>query len=184
MIDALNRLLNPIKRKISMMVARGRVELVTDAKKIQQMQATFLADETLDRLERIQEFGFTSTPKPGAQVVALFLNGSRDHGVIIACDDGTVRPQDVAEGEAAVYSYGKYQVRVKNDRIQVGKDGTYETVVVGETLAELLGKLIDDLATHTHGAPGAPPTQATTISARKDSYITNNKILAEDGGRF
>lgn len=184
MMDQFRRIIAPLQRRILLMVARGLVGTVTDSSGIQRVQVSALADEVIDGLERVQQYGFTGHPKPGSQAVVLFLGGNRDHGVVIACDDGSIRPKDLSAGESAQYSFGKYQVRVKNDKIQVGKDGTWETIVVGETLAELLGHIIDDLATHTHAAPGAPPTTAATIVLRKTNYITNEKILGKDGGRF
>lgn len=181
---SLERMIAPLRRRILSMVTRGIIRAVTDSGSIQKLQVSLLADELVDGVDRVQEYGFTSRPIPGGEVVAVFIGGNRDHGVVIASDDRRSRPTDLAEGEAAVYSSGKYQVRVGTDRIRVGKDGVFETVVVGETLAELLGHLIDDLAAHTHGAVGAPPATASTITGRKASYLTNEKILAKDGGRF
>lgn len=184
MIEAIRKVMEPLQRRVFGMIARGVVKSIDDSGKLQKLQLQILADEVVDRVNRIQEYGFASRPKAGAQAVVLFLGGNRDHGVVVGVEDGEIRPKDLAEGEASVYSFGKYQVRVKNDRIQVGKDGTWETVVVGETLAELLGYMIDDLAQHTHPAPGAPPATAAAITARKGAYVTNGKILAKTGGRF
>jgi phage gp45-like len=174
----------PLQRRVLLMVARGVIKTVKDTGKIQKMQVLALADEVIDGLDRIQQVGFTSRPKAGAQAVVLFMGGNRDHGVVIATDDGSVRPKDLGEGEAAVYSYGGYQVRVLASKIQIGKAGTWETMVVGEKLAELLGSLLGELITHTHPAPGAPPTNAAAFTTMKADYITNDKILAKDGGRF
>jgi phage gp45-like len=184
LVDTIRKIVAPLQRRVMNMVARAVIQGIKDDGKIQKLQLTVMADEVLDGVDRIQEFGFSSTPPVGAQAVLLSLGGNRDHCVVIATEHGPARPQGIAAGESAVYSVGKFIVKVCNDKIQVGKDGVFETVVVGETLAELLGHLIDDLAAHTHGPPGTPPATAAAITARKTSYIANNKILAKDGGRF
>lgn len=92
-------------------------------------------------------------------------------------------------GESVVYSVSGYTFKAKNGSLSIGKNGTDETIVVGDTLAEALIALIDALATHTHleqgdGNQTDVPNNAATITAVKTSYISNGKILAKDGGRF
>jgi hypothetical protein len=98
-------------------------------------------------------------------------------------------PPDVEVGETAIYSVGKFTVKVASDQVQIGKDGDYETMVVGDTLKQLLVELITLLTTHTHlvtapGAPSGPPDQATQFADLDTQYLSNDKILAKDGGRF
>lgn len=184
MIDQLKKIIAPLQRRILLMVARGVIQTVNDSDKIQKLQLSVLADEVTDKIDRIQEFGFTSRPKAGAQAVILFLGGNRDHGVVIGTEDGQVRPVDLDEGECAIYSFDGYQVRVRADRIEVGKSGTWETTVMGETLTTLLGDLISKVASHVHGPPGSPPTTAADFTALKTNYIDNEAVLAKDGGAF
>lgn len=184
MIDQLKKIIAPLQRRILLMVARGVIKTVTDSSKIQKLQLSVLADEVTDKIDRIQEYGFTSRPKAGAQAVILFLGGNRDHGVVIATEDGQVRPVDLDEGESAIYSFEGYQVRMRNDRIEIGKGGTWETTVMGETLAALLGDLISKIASHVHGPPGSPATTAADFTALKTNYIDNDAVLAKDGGAF
>lgn len=98
-------------------------------------------------------------------------------------------PPDVEVGETAIYSVGKFTVKCAGDQVQVGKDGEYETMVVGDTLKQLLVELITLLTTHTHlvtapGAPSGPPDQAAQFQQLDTDYLSNDKILAKDGGRF
>lgn len=94
----------------------------------------------------------------------------------------------LASGEAAVYSFGGFLLRVFGDKIQVGKRSgdsyTFETVVAGETLVELLVSLLDAIAAHTHPSIGSPPSNAPTFTTLKSNYAENGKILVKDGGRF
>jgi len=95
----------------------------------------------------------------------------------------------VEVGETAVYSLGKYTVKVSNEKLELGKDGEYETMVVGDTLKEFLVALLEILVRHRHivtapGAPSGPPIEATEFTDLNTNYLTNDKILAKDGGRF
>lgn len=95
---------------------------------------------------------------------------------------------DVSVGEAVVYSFGKYRLFVHNGSVTVAKNGTEETLVVGETLAQALTQLITLLASHQHtgnlGYPTSAPLTGPQISAVNTNFIANQKILAKDGGRF
>jgi phage baseplate assembly protein V len=104
MIDQLRKIIAPLQRRIFMAIARGIVKNVDDASTIQKLQLSLLADEVIDRLEHIQHYGFTSVPKSGAEAVALFIAGNRDHGVVIATDDRRYRKKDLASGEVALYT--------------------------------------------------------------------------------
>jgi phage baseplate assembly protein V len=75
-----------------------------------------LANETKSNIERIQEYGFSSHPLPGSQAVAVFIGGSRDHGVIVATDDSRYRIA-LQPGEAAIYSHEGHTIKLKNGGI-------------------------------------------------------------------
>ncbi len=88
---------------IKNLVARAVVNLVDDSKKLQLLQLDVLADETVEDIERVQNFGFTSNPPKNAEAVVLFVNGQRDHGLVVAVDDRRYRIKNLASGEVAVY---------------------------------------------------------------------------------
>lgn len=94
------------------------------------------------------------------------------------------RPTDLSEGEVVVYSFGTYKLYFRNDRVSVGKGDEVETVVVGETLVEVLSSILDAIIVHTHAAPGAPPTNAASFSSIKTVDVESGSFLAKDGGRF
>ncbi len=104
MIDQFAKMLAPIKRRIMLAVARGIIESVTDSTPLQQVKVSLLADETIGKLDRVQNYGFTSVPKANSEAVVLFLGGNRDHGVVIAVDDRASRLKSLAEGDAAMYT--------------------------------------------------------------------------------
>jgi phage baseplate assembly protein V len=93
-----------LSRRIAMSTTRGRMSLVDDAKKLQQVQVQLFADETKDNVERFQQYGFTSVPLEGAEVLCVFLGGGRDHAIVNAIDDRRHRLTDLKAGDVAIYN--------------------------------------------------------------------------------
>lgn len=104
MIEALHKLTEDMRGKVRLMIGRAILAAISDTGAIQTAQARLLADETHDDMERIQEYGFTSVPLPGAEGVAVFVGGNRDHGLIIATDDRRYRLKGLQGGEVAIYT--------------------------------------------------------------------------------
>lgn len=102
-LSVFSRLLAPIARRIRLMTARAVITLIDDAAKLQGVQVKLLADEVGDKVERFQNYGFTSHPKPGAEGIYLALGGDRGHGVLVVVDDRRYRLH-LEEGEVAMYS--------------------------------------------------------------------------------
>lgn len=114
MIDQLRKVLAPIQRRVMLMVVRSVIILADDSGKVQRLQMQLLADETVDDVDRIQEYGFTSRPLPGAEAVTLAVGGNRDHLVVIATEDRRTRPKDLLAGEVKVYHFLGYNLHFKN----------------------------------------------------------------------
>lgn len=103
MRESLDRLLQPIWRRLRLIVSRGVVNRSDDARKLQGLQVSLLADETA-LMERFQDYGFTSRPQDGAEAIALAVGGARGHLVAIAVDDRRYRMTDLKNGEVAIYT--------------------------------------------------------------------------------
>lgn len=103
-IEDLSRWIAPLKNRVANMVARAVVSAVDDAKKIQIVQLDLLEGETRDEIERLQNYGFTSNPRTGAEAAVIFVGGRRDHGLAIAVDDRRYRLKNLESGEVAVYN--------------------------------------------------------------------------------
>jgi phage baseplate assembly protein V len=101
--DTIRKFVAPIERRVRAIAARCIINLVNDAAELQQLQISALPGETLDGLLRMQEYGFTSKPFPGAEGAAIFLLGDRNAGIVIACDDRRYRLKGLADGEVALY---------------------------------------------------------------------------------
>ncbi|MDQ7010359.1 MAG: phage baseplate assembly protein V [Mariprofundaceae bacterium] len=98
----IEKIVAPIRRRLRLLVTRGVVKLINDAAKMQELQITGLADEVLDGVERIQQYGFTAHPHPDADCLVLNVGASRSHPVVIAVDDRRYRLH-LSEGEVAMY---------------------------------------------------------------------------------
>lgn len=103
-VEALERYLAPLKRRVLGMVARAVVKAISDEGGLQKIQASLLADELHSNVDRVQEYGFSSVPLPGSEGVFLAVGGSREHGVIVATDDRRYRPKNLQPGEVMLYT--------------------------------------------------------------------------------
>lgn len=138
----LNRFIDPLKRRVQMMVARAVVNLVYDGLKLQEVQLGVMKNETREGVERFQEYGFTSHPLAGAEAVVLFVGGNRDHGLVIAVDDRRYRLKPLEAGEVAIYTD-------EGDYIKLGRGGTITMVAatkvrIESPLVEVTGDLKDN----------------------------------------
>ncbi|MDP9153932.1 MAG: phage baseplate assembly protein V [Pseudomonadota bacterium] len=99
MMEAFNRL----SRRMLLMMSRGGVSMTDDTKPVQTIQAQVNQLELIDDLPRFAEYGFTSNPPKGTQVVIAFKNGDRDDGIVIATSNAKYRMTGLATGEVAIH---------------------------------------------------------------------------------
>lgn len=113
------KLLENIQRRIALMVTKTILESVDDSEGIQKIVLTGLKYDRRTNVERYQEFGFTSNPPEGAEVIMLSIGGSRSHNIGIASEDRRYRMADLQPGESCVYNqFGDY--------VKLREDGTIE----------------------------------------------------------
>jgi phage baseplate assembly protein V len=103
-LEMIEKYIGPLKRRVLQSVARAVITAIADDKGLQKLQVELLADELHSNVDRVQNYGFTSAPLPGAEGVFLSVGGSREHGVIIAVDDRRYRLKPLAPGEVALYT--------------------------------------------------------------------------------
>lgn len=133
MIGAIEKLMEDLRNRVRLMIGRAILLAVNDATAAQQVQAQLLADEVLDDMERIQQYGFTSVPLPGAEAVVVFAGGNRDHGLVIATEHREHRLTGLDPGEVAIYT--------KNgDKVLIKADGTI--VVTASNKVEITSPLV------------------------------------------
>jgi phage gp45-like len=162
-------------------VIRGIIQQVIEGV-IKRFSATGRPGETIADREYFQHYGFTSRPKPGAEIIII---REGNHITAIASDDRRYRIV-LEEGEVALYTDEGDKVHLKRDRkIEVvgGEEVSIDTkaaVVTASTSCQVdsplinLGgnrgglrylcdeRLIAWLQNHTHGG-GPVPGQALTV---------------------
>ena len=106
MMAALSRLLAPLKQRIMLLIGRGLILAARQGEGLPELAAELLRGEARDNLVLMQDFGLASLPPAGGECVVVFPGGDRSLGLVVATDDRTRRPQDLAEGDCALYSAG------------------------------------------------------------------------------
>ena len=128
-----------LRRRVLLGVARAVIRAVDDSAQAQECQVELLKGELRDRMERFQEYGYTSVPLAGAEAAAIFVGGNRDHGIIVATEDRRFRLKDLAPGEVALYTD-------EGDKIHFKRGGTIRIeaatkVIIDSPLVKVLGDL-------------------------------------------
>ncbi|MDX3981324.1 phage baseplate assembly protein V [Pasteurella multocida] len=98
-------------------VFRGVLNLVKSGDNIQKAQVSGLAGEILQDVELMQQFGFTSVPPAGTQVVVVPVGGKTTHSIIIATENGAFRVKNLENGETALYDQSGSTIILKQGRL-------------------------------------------------------------------
>lgn len=175
-LDAVNRLLNPLRRRIALVASRCVITLVNDALKAKGAQVKLLAGETRDNVELFQQYGFSSNPLAGAEGVALSIGGDRGHLIVVATEDRRYRPTSGEPGEVTIYDHQGGSIRLlANGDIEIspasGKAIIYgDLQVTGGVAASgavsdqngSMQEMRDVYNLHKHSPSGSPPLTPMT----------------------
>ena len=96
---------------------RGKLMLINSQEPIQRAQVSALADETLQEIEHLQQFGFTSNPPVGSDAILVPLGGTTSHSVIIATEHASYRIRTLKSGEVAIYNQSGASITLKDNKI-------------------------------------------------------------------
>ncbi|MDM4768673.1 phage baseplate assembly protein V [Solimonas sp. SE-A11] len=135
------RLLQPLARRIRLAIGTGIVRLVDDAGGLQVLQISGLPREVRDRVIRYQNYGYTSVPLPGAQVVLASVGGNRNHLVAVAVDDARHRKGGLEKGEAAMHNHLGDYIVIRNGRIVEVVAGSKVDVTAPEAVFNCASKV-------------------------------------------
>lgn len=116
------RLIAPIQKKIFLLLGRAILTAVNNEEGTQKIQITVMNNETITDVERFQEYGLETYPLIDAEAFSIFLNGNRDHGIVLCVHDRRYRPKDLVKGEVALYTDedqldGKHRAHLKRGQI-------------------------------------------------------------------
>lgn len=102
-IDALQRLLRPLTRRVSTMVSRVVLRQVDDGHGRQEAQVEGFAAELHQRVEHFQPFGIRANPPIGSEGIGIAVGGSRNHLLVVGLSDKEAPRRELAEGDVLFY---------------------------------------------------------------------------------
>lgn len=156
MIETFNR----ITRRILLMLARGSITLVDDTKSVQTLQVRVNGLELIPDVPRFAEYGYTSNPPAGTQVVIGSKNGDRNDGIVIATSNAKYRLTGLSSGEVAIHDDKGQSVYLTASGIIVNGGGNPITLtnapeVIADTpLLKCKGDILDNYETNTRTVAG------------------------------
>lgn len=159
----------PLARRIRLMAARAILTLIDDATKMQGLQVKLLDGEVCNNVDRVQNYGFTSVPLPGAEGIYLALGGSRDHGVVIVADDRRYRIKGLQGGEVAIYTD-------EGDKIVLKRGNVIE--ITAATKIRMVTPLLE-VTGEVHDRCDA---DGMTMEGMRQTYNTHNHPENDAGG--
>jgi phage gp45-like len=136
-----SRILEPLKKRIQLLIGRAIVTLVASSGKTQRVQLAVMMNETITDVERLQEYGFESYPwsmqydtttkkfkgtddneSAEPEAIVLFPNGDRSRAMVIKVSDRYYRPKTLSQGEVCMYTWentksGGHRIYLKDDQI-------------------------------------------------------------------
>lgn len=186
------RILAPIKRKLFLLVGRSILAAINDSEKTQKLQLKLLADEIATDVERFENYGLSSYPWEDAEALATFINGNRDHGIVIVVHDRRYRPDYLTQGEVVVFTdedkTEAFRVHLKRNRIlnlkctDLDVDVTdCETKDITKDLTHNIG---EDQSVTIGGAKTEAVTGIKTVSAASETITLDTSQETTCGTTF
>lgn len=172
MLESIQQLLRPIRKRIQMIAGRCTIGTIDDSAPIQLVQAEILSDDVMDEIPRIQNYGFSGVPMPGAKAAYISPNGNVEEMIIVAVDNEELRPKGLTPGESIHYASPDNYVLCKADKsiemkasaakITMDPAGKFKIENDSAELIQELVTLVENLiaAQTTMGAVFDPGTQA------------------------
>lgn len=111
-------------QRIRSLVGRARITMVDDAKQpVQLLQLRLSANELLDPMPRLAEYGLASNPPDGTDAIVIFLGGDRAAGVAIATNHRNSRLKGLQRGEVAIHDDQGRWIWIKRNSIEIEAGG-------------------------------------------------------------
>jgi phage baseplate assembly protein V len=171
----LNRFLAPIRRKIFLSIGRSIVAAINDSETTQKLQLKLLANEIATDVERFEEYGFSTYPWEDAEALALFINGNRDHGIVVKVHDRRYRPDYLTQGEVVVYteedSTTAFRIHLKRNGILNIKCTDLDVDVGGDETKDVVGDSTDVIGGN----------KSVTIDGNKSVTVGGNETTTITG---
>ena len=92
-------------RRIRMAVASVTISATDDSGPVHKVQGKVRGTpEVIDNLQTLNLYGFASHAPVGSDALAIFGNGDRSNGVIVATANQAARPRNQKQGEVTIYT--------------------------------------------------------------------------------
>lgn len=120
MSGSARRLLEPIRRRLKLMLSRAVGRLVDPSTLLQTMQLELLKGEVLDNVEHLEGYGRTANPPEGFEALTASLGGDRAHTVVVSAFHRLHRLKNLKPGEQALYDdQGQVIALLRNKTIYI-----------------------------------------------------------------
>lgn len=146
--------------RLLMTIGRGRVTTVNDGGNVQMLQVRLGQDEVRDTTPRLAEYGLTSVPPVGTDVVVIFVGGDRSAGVAVATGNQAARPKGLKGGEVALHDDQGQIIHISRAGITIKGAGNPVTIqdtpkvrMVTDRL-EVTGDIVDRCDSQTRTMKG------------------------------
>lgn len=182
-LSDLNRVLRPLKQRVTLLLQRAVVKLITYDGDVRIIQAKLPGGNVVADLEHLEPFGFTSHPKKDAEALVLAFGGNGSHSVALMVGDRRFRLK-VEEGEVALFN-------AYNDKLHFKKDGVAEMkastkVLIDSPDSELTGNLTvkgtatfeKTLAVTGNATFSAAASVGTTLAVTGASTLTGGASIS------
>lgn len=170
--EFVGELVRPLRQRILGVLRRGELEQTNDQEGVQLSKVSLLNGEVRSDLERLQNYGLTSHPPEGCEVLTGFVGGDQEHGFVLSCDEREKRLKGLAAGEVALWTdeEGQYLVLKRGGKVEIS-NGQFELVKIQN---DLIGALQDGFVNTMIGPQkilnAADPIAA--IKLRHDTFVS------------
>ncbi|MEZ8134790.1 phage baseplate assembly protein V [Vibrio splendidus] len=176
------KLLAPIRRRINGAITRAVVSGVVEGLQRQNLQLKMHADESVDDIERFQNYGCSSFPPVGSEAILAAIGGNLGNLVAVAVEDKKYRPKGES-GDVFLYHLEGHKIRLTKDGkvVITATDVIFEaansfTIISPETLIQgplhVTGGISTDLGIFaTGGITSASVVSGSDLTAGGFSYL-------------
>ncbi|MCF7502710.1 phage baseplate assembly protein V [Vibrio sp. L3-7] len=176
------KLLAPIRRRINGAITRAVVSGVVEGLQRQNLQLKMHADESVDDIERFQNYGCSSFPPVGSEAILAAIGGNLGNLVAVAVEDKKYRPKGES-GDVFLYHLEGHKIRLTKDgkMVVTATDVIFEaansfTIISPETLIQgplhVTGGISTDLGIFaTGGITSASVVSGSDLTAGGFSYL-------------
>lgn len=171
-LSTLSRFVRPIVNRIKNMIGKCILTVIYDNNHIQLIKVDGFESETLDGVERLQDYGFSSVPPVNkSEVLLLAIGGNRDHCVAVKADCGRYRPKGNDEGVVTMYDMFDNLIKMSEGKTQhtsesIELNGNSKFFVTHAELDAALQSFVTALNLHVHtcAAAGSPSTTPIAVT--------------------